>query len=85
MCDLFERWMLPLAQMRPRFCEGMCLRLLPEPRILLVLMRWQSDKDADEYYEQVFPTITLVLSPLIDRIAVRGFEVGVRVTSTDAA
>jgi hypothetical protein len=83
-CALFEQWALPMAQMRPTFCEGMCLRLRPEPRILLVFMRWESDADADEYYDQVFPSMTSLLSPLVDKITVRGFDVGVRVTSPRA-
>jgi hypothetical protein len=83
-CTLFEQWALPLAKVQPAFCEGMCLLLSSEPRILVVYTLWESGADAEEYYQLAFPSIVRLLSPLVDRINFRSFDVGARVTSPRA-
>ncbi len=83
--SLCSAWLLPLARLQPGFYEGLCLVLCPEPRMVLVFTRWQSESYADDFFVPALPTVVSMLEPLVDKIAVRVFDAPVVMAAASAA
>ncbi len=84
-CHCFETEILPALRRRAGFCNATCLVLHPEPRIVVVLMFWQSRPKAEEYFQQVFPKLVPTLLPHVDGISMRDFDVAIPLSAAAAA